>query len=302
MAKEDLTTTKENISEEEFGIKSIRTLESDIASYTKEKNFSVLDIVAEEAKVRGLSFENPETEAGFFSKYKKNIAVLIIVSIVLGGGYWGVSKWLKGNTAEHVFPQDKISEGPVLTDNRIEVSTYQDKKDVFLEKMEKALGEDNTGSKLTEISLIKTENGGKLSLNKDEFFAVAGIDMPRDLSDFLGKDFMLLNFKNDGDYPVLIFKANSYNYVFSEMLKWERKMPDNLGSIFPQADFMAENIFIDKYIQNRDARVLESNGETSLMYSFADRKYLIITNSVGALAEIFKRLTSVNYANPKAEW
>ena len=52
---------------------------------------------------------------------------------------------------------------------------------------------------------------------------------------------------------------------------------------------MGEDVFVDKYIQNHDARVLENNGETKLMYSFADRKYLIITNNEEALAEIFKK-------------
>lgn len=311
MAEENLTTNKENINgvnedgetKDSSGfVNGIRTLENDIANYTKEKNFSVLDIVAEEAKVRGLSFENPETEANFFSKYKKNIAVLSLIALVVGGGYFGVTKLLKKNAMTRVFPQDKISEGPILTDNKIEVITYQDKKGVFLDKMEKALGEDNTGAKLTEISLVKAENGGKTSLNKDEFFAVAGIDMPRSLADFLDKNFMLFNFRKDGDYPVIVFKAISYNYVFSEMLKWERKMTVTLGAIFSQANFSAEDIFVDKYIQNHDARVLENGGKASLIYSFADRKYLIIANNEDAVAEIFKRFTSANYANPKAEW
>ena len=146
MAEENLTTNKENISEASEAnsidnnsvfVKGIRTLENDIADYTKEKNFSVLDIVAEEVKVRGLSFENPETEESFFPKYKKNIAVVIIALVILGGGYLGVAKLLNRNMAIHILPQDKISEGPILTDNRIEVESYQDKKEVFLGKMEK---------------------------------------------------------------------------------------------------------------------------------------------------------------------
>ena len=311
MAEENLTTNKENISEASEAnsidnnsvfVKGIRTLENDIADYTKEKNFSVLDIVAEEVKVRGLSFENPETEESFFPKYKKNIAVVIIALVILGGGYLGVAKLLNRNMAIHILPQDKISEGPILTDNRIEVESYQDKKEVFLGKMEKAFDGDNVGAKLTEISLVKSEGGRNVSLDKKEFFAVAGIDMPQDLADFLGKEFMLLNFKNDGDYPVLVFKTGSYNYVFSEMLKWESEMLGSMGTIFPQGNFTGEDVFVDKYIKNHDARVLENDGEINLIYSFADRKYLIITNNEDALAEVFKRLSSPQHTNPKAEW
>lgn len=312
MAEENLTTNKENISANETNnidnnpgfVKSIRTLENDIADYTKEKNFSVLDIVAEEVKVRGLSFENPETEEGFFSKYKKNIAVLVSAIIILAGGYFGVSRLLERNMSINNSMLDKITEGPILADNRIEVEveTYQGKKDIFLGKMEDALGEDNVGAKLTEISLVKSDSGRKISMDKEDLFTVAGIYIPQNLEDFLDKEFMLLNFKNDGDYPVLVFKTDSYNYVFSEMLKWESKMLESLDSVFPQSDFTGEDVFIDKYIQNHDARVLENNSEINLIYSFVDRKYLIVTNNEDALTEVFKRFTSVKYTNPKAEW
>ena len=79
-------------------------------------------------------------------------------------------------------------------------------------------------------------------------------------------------------------------------------MLGNFGAIFSQSDFMGEDVFVDKYVQNHDARVLENNGETKLIYSFADRKYLIITNNEEALTDIFKKFTSSNYTNPKAEW
>ena len=49
MAEENLTTNEEN---NDNAIKGIRTFEDDIANYAKEKNFSILDIAAEEAKVR----------------------------------------------------------------------------------------------------------------------------------------------------------------------------------------------------------------------------------------------------------
>ena len=52
MAEENSTTNEEK----DNSVKGIRTFEDDIANYTKEKNFSILDIAAEEAKVRGLSF------------------------------------------------------------------------------------------------------------------------------------------------------------------------------------------------------------------------------------------------------
>ena len=68
MDEETSTTNEENNS----AVKGIRTFEDDIANYTKEKNFSILDIAAEEAKVRGLSFENPEEEKSFLRRKKQS--------------------------------------------------------------------------------------------------------------------------------------------------------------------------------------------------------------------------------------
>ena len=128
------------------------------------------------------------------------------------------------------------------------------------------------------------------------------VPIPQGLKDYLEKDFMLLSFGRNGNYPVFIFKSKSYTYVFSEMLKWEKSLADDLEAVFPKAGLIGNDSFADKYIQNHDARVAEKDGNIDLIYSFADRKYLIITNSQEALAETFRRFSSIQYANPRAGW
>ena len=75
-----------------------------------------------------------------------------------------------------------------------------------------------------EISVVKITNEQKISLTKDEFFFMIRAQMPQGLKDYLEKDFMLLNFSESGNSPVLVFKSKSYAYVFSEMLKWEKEL------------------------------------------------------------------------------
>ena len=156
---------------------------------------------------------------------------------------------------------------------------------------------------LTEISVVKITGEQKTSLTKDDFFSMLRAQMPKGLQDYLEKDFMLLNFqwKRDNS-PVLVFKSKSYTYVFSEMLKWEKSLTNDLKALFPNTDLLGNDSFADKYIQNHDARIAEKNGKVDLIYSFIDRKYLIITNSQEALAETFRRFSSVQYANPRAGW
>src|SRR3989338_8756095 len=281
-------------------VKGIRTFEDDIASYTKEKNFSILDIAAEEAKVRGLSFENPEEGKSFFD-FRKIILILIAVLLVSAGGYFGFAKpLLKRSKVVNNFIQ--IKQGPILTDQKIEIIASQDKREVFKRDLKNALDGGEGGGTLSEISVVKISGERKTSLTKDEFFSMLGAQMPQGLKDYLEKDFMLLSFGGTDNSPILIFKSKSYTYVFSEMLKWEKSLTDDLKAIFPNDSLISNDSFIDKYIQNHDARIAEKDGEIDLVYSFIDRKYLVITNNQEALSEIFRRFSSVQYANPNAGW
>lgn len=296
MAEEILTTNDEK---NDNSVKGIRTFEGDIANYTKEKNFSILDIAAEEAKVHGLSFENPEEEKRFI--FRKIIPITLIVILFVAGGYFGIAKPLlkRNNIANNI---SQIIEGPILTDHKIEIIASQDKKEVFARDLKSALSTDENNGNLTEISVVKIINEQKASLFKDELFSIIRAQMPQGLQDYLEKDFMLLNFSGKGNSPVLIFKSKSYTYVFSEMLKWEKSLTNDLKGLFPNTDLLGNDSFADKYIQNHDARIAEKNGKIDLVYSFIDRKYLVIANSNEALSETFRRFSSTQYANPRAGW
>lgn len=297
MAEEILTTNEEN--NPPYSVKGIRTFEDDIANYTKEKNFSILDIAAEEAKVRGLSFENPEEEKRF--NFRKIIPITLVVILFVAGGYFGIAKpLLKRSNVANNFSQ--ITEGPILTDQKIEIIASQDKREVFSRDLNSALSTEENNGNLTEISVVKVTNEQKTSLTKDEFFSIIRAQMPEGLQDYLEKDFMLLSFNKRDSYPVLIFKSKSYAYVFSEMLKWEKSLTNDLKALFSNTELLGNDSFSDKYIQNHDARIAEKDGKIDLVYSFIDRKYLVITNNQEALAETFRRFSSIQYANPRAGW
>ena len=296
MAEENSTTNEEK----NDSVKGIRTFEDDIAEYTKEKNFSILDIAAEEAKVRGLSFENPEERKSFLN-FRKIIFILIAVLLVSAGGYFGFAKpLLKRSSVADNFIQ--ITQGPILTDQKIEIIASQDKKEVFKRDLKSALDGGEGDGTFSEISVVKISGERKTSLTKDEFLFMLGVQMPQGLKDYLEKDFMLLSFGGTDNSPILVFKSKSYTYVFSEMLKWEKSLTDDLKTIFPSNNLISNDSFIDKYIQNHDARIAEKDGEIDLAYAFIDRKYLVIANNQEALSEIFRRFSSVQYANPRAGW
>src|SRR3972149_2985555 len=281
-------------------VKGIRTFEDDIANYTKEKNFSILDIAAEEAKVRGLSFENPEEE-GSFPWLKKAVIIFFIVLLISAGGYFGFVKPLlkRSNVADNFI---QITQGPILTDQKIEIIASQDKREVFKRDLKSALGEGVDGGNLAEISVVKISGERKTSLTKEEFFFMLGVQMPQGLKDYLEKDFMLLSFGGTDNSPILIFKSKSYTYVFSEMLKWEKSLTDDLKAIFPNDSLTGNDSFADKYIQNHDARIAEKDGQIDLAYAFINRKYLVITNNHNPEKTAAVILTPVEFPNPRAGW
>src|SRR3989304_4796162 len=212
MAEENSTTNEGK----NDSVKGVRTFEDDIANYTKEKNFSILDIVAEEAKMRGLSFENPEEGNNFFN-FRKIILIFIAVLFVIAGGYFGFANpLLKRSDVADNFIQ--ITQGPILTDQKVEIIASQDKKEVFKRDLESAM-EDGERGAFSEISVVKISGERKQSLTKDEFLFMLGVSMPQGLKDYLEKDFMLLSFGGTDNPPILVFKSKSYTYVFSDMLK-----------------------------------------------------------------------------------
>ena len=58
--------------------------------------------------------------------------------------------------------------------------------------------------------------------------------MPQGLKDYLEKILCFLISASRAILPVLVFKSKSYAYVFSEMLKWEKSLADDLKALFPR--------------------------------------------------------------------
>lgn len=297
---EDNLTTGADSAEQKYsgGLKTIRTLESDIAEYTRNKNVSLLDIAAEEAKLRGVSFEDGEQlNSEALKKFKKIITVFLALLIIGGGGYLGFSKFLAKKQPNEKIALSQSRPGPILTNEEEEIFADISDKKQFRMELKNILEEGDDPLKLVRIMVVKNQENGKISVKRAEFAGLAEIKFPKELSDYLEDDFMLLRL--DGR-PILVFKAKSYPYVFSQMLKWEKSITKDLGGIFQESG--SGGSFADNYIQNHDARVFYGQNGEMLAYSFIDRKYLVVADDEDSLAEMFRRFSLPQYANPAAVW
>lgn len=269
----------------------LRTFETDIINYVKEKGLSFADLASSQAKFRGLEFQE-DNHGRLFSK-KIIILLVVIILMALGGGF-SFLFFNKDNKERSTI----ILEEPIMAyDEKTEVIVSVSERQKLLRDIKAAI-ESNSGiNKLISILLIKqSSKGSKKMVGVKEFFELTGITPPGELLDsFDGGKFMLLKiYLNGANWPVLIFEIASYNYAFPGMLKWENTIVNDLRDIFPVIDTnQTKNSFLDQTIQNRDARVLKNTeGKVVLVYSFVNREYLAITGDIEPIQEIFRRLAS----------
>ncbi|MCK6462713.1 MAG: hypothetical protein L6Q29_02745 [Candidatus Pacebacteria bacterium] len=280
--------------------RAIRTLESDIAEYVKGKNVSLLDIVAEEAKSKGVSFEE-QTKSSL--PVKKILVSFLVVLVLAGGGYFAFTKISSEKNQSGRKAGARSVVDPIILDDETEILAEEGKKEVFQRELRQFFEEGGNEGDAAAAVIMKVSGSNEARMGRREFAGFADVSFPKELSDYLEDDFMVLRIEADGSRPALVFKAKSYNYVFSQMLKWENSLAKDLGFFFSGAALYSSGRFSDKYVKNHDARVLaDDGGNTILVYSFVDRKYLVITENEDALEEVFRRFSSPQYVNNGATW
>lgn len=270
-------------------IPRLRTFETDIANYVKKKGVSLVSLASDQAKFKGLKFQ--EENGGGLPSKKTLILLITVVLVVLGSDF----SFLFFNKTNKTMPAFVLEEPLLAPDENVEIIIDLNDPRKFLKDI-KAAVESNTGeNKLVNILMMeKSTDGSKKSIGVRKFFELIGIRPPQELLDsFNDKRFMLSKIYLGDDWPVLIFQIDSYNYAFSGMLKWEKTIAGDLSGIFPNVDAsQIENSFLDQIIENRDTRVLKNVNRGAIMtYSFINRQYLVITGGDKSLKEIFYRFT-----------
>jgi hypothetical protein len=92
-----------------------------------------------------------------------------------------------------------------------------------------------------------------------------------------------------GNQAFLVLRVDSYEQAFSGMLEWENTLGSDLVPLFNTQSLQTG--FIDKIIENHDARVLEDqSGTIVLLWTFLDRNTLVITTNNATLHEIISRV------------
>jgi len=117
--------------------------------------------------------------------------------------------------------------------------------------------------------------------------------MPALLSRSLSNNFMLgVYSSNPGrNMPFIILTTNSYEQTFAGMFEWENNILNDFYKLFGLGVNETSQSFQDTVIRRNDVRILkDKTGETLLLYSFINKKVLIITTNEEAFNKILLRL------------
>ena len=138
--------------------------------------------------------------------------------------------------------------------------------------------------------------GGPVLMSSERFLSLLESRAPGSLIRAFDPLFMhgIIGRESGAPSTFIIFKLESFENAFAGMLDWERALAEDIGPLFGTAESIrnagAEPAFRDITTRNKDVRVLEINGQISLLYSFYDNEILIITDNLETMQTLIERL------------
>lgn len=281
---------------------SIRTYEKDASEALKNQNSSLSSIFIAEQKKKETNTPPPKESGPKRWPYVLGGVFLIIVALI--AVVFAVLKF---------FPKNDILQTPVAI-NKIVVPDKEiniDITDLSSLEIQKELQKVKISSKekVGDVLVVNLVASTTESIKSADFFAKLSWRIPNKLTRMLEDDYAYGVHSFDGNAPFMVFKVSSYEQAFSGMLDWEKNIVSDLSISFdipentpievpseststPPTFVIVKDVFVDKVVKNKDTRMVIRNGVPILLYSFSDRKTLIITTNENTFKEIMAHLSA----------
>jgi hypothetical protein len=300
------------VKKEEAVVKAIETYQGDIEKLIENKNVSVVSIAAAEAQRRGIT--PPEASphegtgpmvrnilmvaGGIVALTAAALSLLFVfrpaptvqVAVEAPSPFINVDQ-----TLTFTVPADQLEHRAAIT----ALETQRENVSLSLGLVARFLLAESKAATTSDLAPLGTATVLKaLSPNIPDTL-VRALDQ---------KNFLLGIHSFDGNQPFLILSTDSYEQAFSGMLSWETSMQGDLAPFFtrtPREHIPEEGIasttpdpsqtfvqtgFIDKIVENHDARVIQNNtGDILLLWTFLDRNTIVVTTNEFTLREIISR-------------
>ncbi len=258
-------------------IKSLRTFQGDVDEAMSKNKMSATTVFVAEQKRK---IERPEKSFSPITTQKINFRNSTFITLgalllLIGLGAIGAVYYLK--YSEKVIVQEK---------NKTLIAISSE-KDIAIDSLR---AEQLIASITANKQSFKAPPNSTLNLNityagtratVDKLLPLLGPTMPSSLTRALSGDYMVGIYSFDSNEPFILFTTNDYANSYSGMLKWEKSILTDIGPMFGSGlEGTSTPIFTDLALKNKDLRVLrDNNGKTILLYSFLDKKTLLITKN-----------------------
>ena len=298
-------------------VPQLETFQRDIERVVQDNKVSVLSIATAEADRRASGAPAmDDTDAA-----EKRSTLLRNSAMIAAGVIFLVAA--SGALAYFVHKTTPLPHTTTVEPNAPFISV-DDVKDITItndESREQILASLAAAKQATSLSiglmsqLLVTEsttsaNGDALrALSAQEFFTKVAPHMPQDLARNLKPPYLLGVHVYNDNQAFIVASVYSYEQGYSGMLAWEENLKSDLAPLFnytPRAHIPEEKVatstpptdsqliktgFIDKVVENNDARVLiNDSGDIYLLWTFLDRNTLVITTNDATLREVIRRL------------
>ena len=285
---------KDAHTETKISPKSIRTYQSDMADAVRMNEGSVIKIaVAEqERKAREQQVEIKTERVGTV------FAIGSILLALIGVGVLGYS-FIATREKEVVVTGTPLNQSLVINDGtKALIVTGKNKQEIAKEFLELSRAPQEKNGAILNINPLVDESTSKNRLTSKEFIGALQTSMPGPLYRSLDDMYMIgsVTLKETGS-PFVILKPTSFDYAYSGMLQWEKKMVDDFFLMYDidvsgENEYLLSKPFQDSILKNQDARVLYDNqGQVVLLYLFVNNDDLIIiAKDESAILEILNRL------------
>ncbi len=274
--------------EERTPIKSLRTFQGDVQEAISKNNYSSTTILVKEQERK---LENPVLAKesaeiiGSSNARNKTFILFGVTFIVLGLVSVATLYYMK--STEKVVVEKQTKAMIAFTEERKIDFENQNRKNLIEKIID---GKKNNLPVNSVLYLNTTKNDSVISVT--ELLETISPQMPPSLQRSFKGEYMLGIYSYDTNEPFIILSVDDYTLSYPGMLKWEENIVSDLGEIFDadKASTTSE-LFTDETIKNRDIRVLkDTSGNSVLLYSFIDKKTLVITKNENILSAIVGKL------------
>ena len=281
-------------------LQTVRTYRSDVMEAVKGGKHTVSSIVLAEQKRRLTSGFGSDMEVGEEKKINWNLIIIgaSVLLVLAGLGAIGTLLFFKKEEVPTIPPPLVLPQESIFSDREKELPVSRFTRQEILGLVSFETKQENIPTNQVQTFVFSkqvpgtTPEGAAILLKErigiKEIFAATQGSVPQALLRAIDDPFIFGVYSFRGNNPFLILTTNVYESAFSGMLQWEKTILQDLAPLFGVRD--GGGGFTDVVIKNRDARILENDaGETVLLYSFLDKKTLIITTDNTTFDELVRR-------------